>query len=154
MRGDAPALGIDFGTSNTAVSFLGDDKVSRLIALEGAVTTIPTAVFFNAEDHRSYFGREAIMLYVAGVEGRLMRRSRACWKAACSRRKQPSRHDAELPADHRALPRRTWLPRVHARRYGCSPCGSSAGQFVSSTTTMNATGLPGAPGGCGTQRGH
>ena len=73
MRGATPALGIDFGTSNSAVSFVGPDGVSRLVPLEGAATTMPTAVFFNAEDHRTYFGREAITLYLAGVEGRLMR---------------------------------------------------------------------------------
>ena len=73
MRGAIPALGIDFGTSNSAVSFVGPDGVSRLVPLEGTATTMPTAVFFNAEDHRTYFGREAITLYLAGVEGRLMR---------------------------------------------------------------------------------
>ncbi|MEJ5991036.1 Hsp70 family protein [Ramlibacter sp. PS3R-8] len=73
MRPEAPALGIDFGTSNSAVSFTGPDGVSRLVPLEGAATTIPTAVFFNAEDHRASFGREAIAHYLARTEGRLMR---------------------------------------------------------------------------------
>lgn len=73
MRPAAPALGIDFGTSNSAVSFTAPDGVARLVPLEGAATTIPTAVFFNAEDHRVCFGREAIASYLAGTEGRLMR---------------------------------------------------------------------------------
>ncbi|MCD6077773.1 MAG: putative chaperone [Ramlibacter sp.] len=73
MRAEAPTLGIDFGTSNSAVSFTGADGVARLVPLEGTATTLPTAVFFNAEDQRAYFGREAIALYLAGVEGRLMR---------------------------------------------------------------------------------
>jgi hypothetical chaperone protein len=75
MKGAAPgpALGIDFGTSNSAVSFTGSDGVARLVALEGTATGMPTALFFNQEDHRTYFGREAIGLYLAGVEGRLMR---------------------------------------------------------------------------------
>jgi hypothetical chaperone protein len=73
MRAAAPALGIDFGTSNSAISFTGPDGVSRLVPLEGAATTLPTAVFFNAEDHRASFGREAVAHYLAGTEGRLMR---------------------------------------------------------------------------------
>jgi hypothetical chaperone protein len=72
-KGRAAALGIDFGTSNSAVSFLAADGRSRLVPLEGAATAMPTAVFFNQEDHRTHFGREAIALYLAGVEGRLMR---------------------------------------------------------------------------------
>jgi hypothetical chaperone protein len=69
----APALGIDFGTSNSAVSFVGADGLARLVPLEGTATGIPTAVFFNAEDRSTHFGRDAIALYLAGVEGRLMR---------------------------------------------------------------------------------
>ena len=67
------ALGIDFGTSNSAVSYQGADGLARLVPLEGAATAMPTAVFFNSEDHSTHFGREAIALYLAGVEGRLMR---------------------------------------------------------------------------------
>lgn len=73
MRPAAGALGIDFGTSNSAVSFTAPDGAARLVPLEGAATTLPTAVFFNAEDHRASFGREAISHYMAGTEGRLMR---------------------------------------------------------------------------------
>lgn len=70
----APApVGIDFGTSNSAVSSLGEDGVARLVPLEGDATAMPTAVFFNAEDGTVHFGREAVGLYLAGVEGRLMR---------------------------------------------------------------------------------
>jgi hypothetical chaperone protein len=71
--GTAPALGIDFGTSNSAVSFLGADGLARLVPLEGGASGMPTAVFFNVEDHSTHFGREAIELYLAGCEGRLMR---------------------------------------------------------------------------------
>ena len=72
-RARAPTLGIDFGTSNSAVSFVGPDGLARLVPLEGAATGMPTAVFFNTEDHGTHFGRDAIALYLAGVEGRLMR---------------------------------------------------------------------------------
>ena len=67
------ALGIDFGTSNSAVSYKAADGLARLVPLEGTLTAMPTAVFFNSEDHSTHFGREAISLYLAGVEGRLMR---------------------------------------------------------------------------------
>ena len=68
-----PAIGIDFGTSNSAVALVADDGFARALPLEGTATTIPTAIFFNAEDRTTHFGREAISLYLAGVEGRLMR---------------------------------------------------------------------------------
>jgi hypothetical chaperone protein len=71
--GAGAALGIDFGTSNSAVSFLDRDGTARLVPLEGGATGMPTAVFFNVEDHATHFGREAMELYLAGVEGRLMR---------------------------------------------------------------------------------
>ena len=66
-------LGIDFGTSNSAVAVVGADGAARLVPLEGAATTLPTAVFFNAEDKTVHFGRDAMALYLAGVDGRLMR---------------------------------------------------------------------------------
>ncbi len=66
-------LGIDFGTSNSAVSWADGTESSRLIALEGEANTLPTALFFDAETQRTHFGREALALYLAGHEGRLMR---------------------------------------------------------------------------------
>ena len=66
-------LGIDFGTSNSAVSWALPQEPSRLIALEGEALAMPTAVFFNAEDHRTHFGRDAVRQYLGGTEGRLMR---------------------------------------------------------------------------------
>lgn len=67
-----PTIGIDFGTSNSAVA-CRVDGVARLLPIEGAATTLPTAIFFNAEDRSTHFGREAVTLYLAGYEGRLMR---------------------------------------------------------------------------------
>lgn len=66
-------LGIDFGTSNSAVSWAESHGNARLIPLEGEATTLPTAVFFNAEDHLTHFGRDAVAQYLGGTEGRLMR---------------------------------------------------------------------------------
>lgn len=69
---NATAIGIDFGTSNSAVA-CRIAGATRLLPIEGAATTLPTAIFYNAEDRSTHFGRDAIALYLAGVEGRLMR---------------------------------------------------------------------------------
>ena len=69
----ADTLGIDFGTSNSAIACVGADGVAQLVPLERGEINIPTAVFFNAEERSIHFGREAIALYLAGVDGRLMR---------------------------------------------------------------------------------
>lgn len=68
-----PAIGIYFGTSNSAVSYASPGEAARLLPIEGSATTLPTALFFNAEDRSTHFGRDAIALYLSGVEGRLMR---------------------------------------------------------------------------------
>jgi len=66
-------LGIDFGTSNSAMAVRQGAGLSRMVALEGDAHTLPTALFFNAEDQRTHFGRDAVAQYLAGTEGRLMR---------------------------------------------------------------------------------
>ncbi len=66
-------LGIDFGTSNSAVSWAAPGGTARLIALEGEALAMPTAVFYNSEDLRTHFGRDAVTHYLEGTEGRLMR---------------------------------------------------------------------------------
>lgn len=64
--------GIDFGTSNSTVGFI-DNGRPRLIELDQGQVTMPSAVFFNFEDDRTYFGRGAIACYTDNVEGRLLR---------------------------------------------------------------------------------
>ena len=64
--------GIDFGTSNSTVGFINDGKPT-LVPLEDGEVTMPSAVFFNFEDNRTYFGRRAIADYTDNVEGRLLR---------------------------------------------------------------------------------
>jgi hypothetical chaperone protein len=66
-------LGIDFGTSNSAVSWAQGSDAAQLIALEGEATTLPTVLFFDAETGKTHFGREALSMYLAGHDGRLMR---------------------------------------------------------------------------------
>ena len=64
--------GIDFGTSNSTVGFIENGK-PRLVRLEDGQVTMPSAVFFNFEDNRTWFGRRAIADYTDNVEGRLLR---------------------------------------------------------------------------------
>lgn len=66
-------LGIDFGTSNSAIAWAEPGGTSRLIALEHEATAMPTAVFYNNEDFSTHFGRDALAQYLEGTEGRLMR---------------------------------------------------------------------------------
>ena len=73
MSSPLGTLGIDFGTSNSAVAWLGQQGSARLMPLEGEALAMPTAVFYNAEDSTTHFGRDAIRHYLEGTEGRLMR---------------------------------------------------------------------------------
>ncbi|MDP2033856.1 MAG: Hsp70 family protein [Polaromonas sp.] len=69
------ACGIDFGTSNsTAACARGDAPgLVRLLTLEDDKPTLPSVVFFHAEDGHISYGRAALADYLAGDEGRLMR---------------------------------------------------------------------------------
>ncbi|WP_342128978.1 Hsp70 family protein [Hydrogenophaga sp. OTU3427] len=74
MISQAPGtLGIDFGTSNSAMAWAAAQGDAHLIPLEGDAVSMPTAVFYNAEDRRTHFGRDAVAQYLSGTEGRLMR---------------------------------------------------------------------------------
>ena len=66
-------LGIDFGTSNSAVSWANRGEAAQLLQIEGQAINMPTAVFFNAEDQCTHFGRDAVAQYLSSTEGRLMR---------------------------------------------------------------------------------
>ncbi len=70
---DPVVLGIDFGTSNSAASWRVGHGPAQPLKLEGEAHALPTALFFNAEEHRTHFGRDAVAQYLAGTEGRLMR---------------------------------------------------------------------------------
>ncbi|HQR85163.1 MAG: heat-shock protein [Burkholderiales bacterium 35-55-47] len=72
-RGATGILGIDFGTSNSAIAWASAQSTAQLIPLEGKALAMPTAVFYNAEEGSTHFGREAITHYLEGTEGRLMR---------------------------------------------------------------------------------
>jgi hypothetical chaperone protein len=72
---------IDFGTSNSAIAIPAGPAEAgsmRLVELEPGQRTMPTAVFYAADDglHGAAsceFGRAAIAAYVDGIDGRLMR---------------------------------------------------------------------------------
>ena len=66
------ACGVDFGTSNSTIACYRAGQ-SQLLALEDGKLTLPSVVFFNAEEETTAFGRAAISEYLDGYEGRLMR---------------------------------------------------------------------------------
>src|SRR5690606_33221154 len=68
----ARALGIDFGTSNSSVGWQGP-QASRLLPLEGDKCSLPSVIFFNNEERRPAYGRQALDEYLDGYEGRLLR---------------------------------------------------------------------------------
>ena len=68
----ARACGIDFGTSNSTVGWLRPG-VPALLPLEDGKPTLPSAVFFNADEESTHYGRDALLEYLEGYEGRLMR---------------------------------------------------------------------------------
>ena len=68
----ASYCGIDFGTSNTTVG-VSDGATAQLIPLEGNHRTLPSAMFFDFEEHGVHYGLDAIDLYLEGHDGRFMR---------------------------------------------------------------------------------
>ena len=72
----ADACGIDFGTSNSTAGWRRPGQSapsSLLLPLEDGKLTLPSVVFFHAEDAHVSYGRAALADYLAGQEGRLMR---------------------------------------------------------------------------------
>ncbi|MGL4959898.1 MAG: Hsp70 family protein [Inquilinus sp.] len=64
--------GLDFGTSNSTLG-IADPRGARLVPLEGAATTLPSAMWFDMAGGTPLFGRSAIESYVDRLDGRLMR---------------------------------------------------------------------------------
>ncbi len=67
-----PAIGIDFGTSNTAAAVLEQGR-PRIIALEPGQETLPTAIFLDYASRHTYYGRDAVSALIDGRDGRFMR---------------------------------------------------------------------------------
>ena len=68
----ASACGVDFGTSNSTVGWVRPGQPS-LLALEDGKSTLPSVVFFNADEDAVRYGRAALADYLEGYDGRLMR---------------------------------------------------------------------------------
>lgn len=66
------SCGLDFGTSNSTVGWSRPGQ-SALLPLEGDKLTLPSVIFFHAEDVHASYGRAAVADYLNGHEGRLMR---------------------------------------------------------------------------------
>jgi len=66
------ACGVDFGTSNSTMGWSRQGQTS-LLALEDGKMTLPSVVFFNADENEFSYGRAALSTYLSGYEGRLMR---------------------------------------------------------------------------------
>jgi hypothetical chaperone protein len=66
------ACGVDFGTSNSTMGWVRPGQQTMLV-LEDGKPTLPSVVFFNADDDEVSYGRAALADYLAGYEGRLMR---------------------------------------------------------------------------------
>ena len=66
------ACGVDFGTSNSTVGWHRPGQ-SALLPLEDGKVTLPSVIFFHAEDVHASYGRAALADYLSGHEGRLMR---------------------------------------------------------------------------------
>jgi hypothetical chaperone protein len=68
----ANACGVDFGTSNSTVGWVRPGQPT-LLPLEDGKATLPSVVFFNADDDQVRYGRAALADYLEGYDGRLMR---------------------------------------------------------------------------------
>ena len=66
------SCGLDFGTSNSTVGWSRPGE-SALLPLEDGKVTLPSVIFFHAEDLHATYGRAALADYLGGYEGRLMR---------------------------------------------------------------------------------
>jgi molecular chaperone DnaK (HSP70) len=78
MSQQALGLGVDFGTSNTAVGYMADG-MPRLIQFAPSRTTIPTTFFFDYDARRMLIGDSGALFAVLfeSVDWRKTRPERA-----------------------------------------------------------------------------
>jgi hypothetical chaperone protein len=96
----AKACGVDFGTSNSTVGWQAPGR-PLLLGLEDGKVTLPSVVFFNADEDATYYGRAALASYLAGYEGRLMRSLKSLLGTSLM--------DGQTEVEGRALPFRVLL---------------------------------------------
>ena len=101
----ANACGVDFGTSNSTVGWSRPGSPT-LLPLEDGKPTLPSVVFFNADEEAVYFGRAALVNYLAGNEGRLMRSLKSLLGTSLI--------DGQTEVMGQALPFRTLLEQFYA----------------------------------------
>jgi len=65
-------LGLDFGTANTSVAKVNDQKTS-VVTFEGDNISMPSAVFFDFEEGSFHVGEAAFERYYFGDNGRFLR---------------------------------------------------------------------------------
>ncbi|MDR2901689.1 MAG: Hsp70 family protein [Lactobacillales bacterium] len=73
MKHTCTAAGIDFGTSNSSVSFISKGKAVQMVPLEDGKNTLPTTLFFEQESKNILFGTAALEAFCDRTDGRLMR---------------------------------------------------------------------------------
>lgn len=64
------SCGLDFGTSNSSIGFIQNDE--PILARVGNREYIPSAIFFDHDREKPYFGDLAIERYIDGCEGRMI----------------------------------------------------------------------------------
>jgi hypothetical chaperone protein len=99
------ACGIDFGTSNSTAGWVCPGR-DALLLLEDGKPTLPSAIFFHAEDAEVSYGRAALSDYLAGYDGRLMRSMKSLLGSSLM--------DGHTEVQGRSLPFRTLLTRFIA----------------------------------------
>ena len=107
MSAASSACGIDFGTSNSTAGWSRPGQSTSqaaLLALEDGKLTLPSVVFFHAEDSHVSYGRAALADYLTGHEGRLMRSMKSLLGT--------SMIDDHTEVAGRALPFRSLLAQV------------------------------------------
>ena len=118
MGAASAACGIDFGTSNSTAAWAPHGR-AVLLPLEDGKATLPSVVFFHAEDAQVSYGREALADYLSGDEGRLMRSLKSLLGT--------SMMDDHTEVAGRALPFRELLARFigelksRAEKQACQP---------------------------------
>ncbi|MDR6197211.1 putative chaperone protein [Siphonobacter sp. BAB-5404] len=66
------SCGIDFGTSNSSIALAAGQNI-HLVPVENGSVTMPSALFFNRDEKKTYYGRAAMQNFLNKEQGRLMR---------------------------------------------------------------------------------
>ncbi|GHV86909.1 heat-shock protein [Spirochaetia bacterium] len=64
--------GIDFGTANSTVSYIGQDRQSHLVDVENNEKIIPTTLFFYKDSNKILYGNAAIETFLKREVGRFI----------------------------------------------------------------------------------